>query len=94
MSVLKYVNYCGLNVIGCCFKNRRGFIPGPAPSSSSKNELSNEPLVSLDTSNMGKLRMLLRNSHFKSECNCVVGQACLPVFVFKFCLCLSSVLTV
>jgi len=59
MSLLKYVNYCGLNVIGCCFKNRRGFIPGPAPSSSN-NEL-NEPMVSLDTSFMGNECVIVKN---------------------------------
>jgi len=53
MSLLKYVNYCGLGAIGCCFKSRRGFIPGPV--SSNENGMSEENKVCLDTSFMGKL---------------------------------------
>ena len=52
MSLLKYINYCGLGVIGCCFKNRRGFIPGQVYDGKEQNS-SPENLVLLDTSLMG-----------------------------------------
>ena len=60
MSLLKYVNSCGLNVIGCCFRSHhRGFIPGPV--SSKDDGLSTEPQVSLDTSFMGKIFYFILN---------------------------------
>lgn len=52
MSFTKYVNYCGLSMIGCCFKSRQGFMPGPVyDGSDTKIE---EITVCLDTSMMGK----------------------------------------
>lgn len=50
MSVTKYINYCGLSVIGCCFKTRQGFIPGPVYDGD--NTIVEVP-VALDTTLMG-----------------------------------------
>jgi len=59
MSLLKYVNSCGLNVIGCCFRSHRGFIPGPV--SQKDDGLSTEQHVSLDTSFMGNECVIVKN---------------------------------
>lgn len=62
MSLTKYVNYCGLNIIGCCFRSYRGFIPGPAPTSNEVDgEKKEEDIVSLDTSCMGNECVILKN---------------------------------
>lgn len=63
MSVLKYVNYCGLSVIGCCFRSRRGFIPGPVSSNGSTKdtEQKEEQRVVLDTSAMGNECVIVKN---------------------------------
>ena len=53
MSVTKYVNYCGLSVIGCCFRSRRGFIPGNINDVGEQKQ-QEENLVILDTSKMGE----------------------------------------
>lgn len=53
MSLLKYVHYCGLNVIGSCFKSRRGFIPGPVSEGGTGENGLEEHSVCLDTSYMG-----------------------------------------
>jgi len=51
MSLAKYVNYCGLNLVGCCFKSHKGFMPGPLYDGDSTT--IEEVPVSLDTSLMG-----------------------------------------
>ena len=53
MSVTKYVNYCGLSVIGCCFRSRRGFIPGNINDVGEQKQ-QEVNLVILDTSKMGE----------------------------------------
>lgn len=69
MSVLKYVNYCGLSVIGCCFRSRRGFIPGPVSSNGSTKdtEQKEEQRVVLDTSAMGWSMLYVLSFHFISH---------------------------
>lgn len=52
MSLAKYVNYCGLNLVGCCFKSHKGFMPGPVYDGDTTS--IEEVPVALDTTLMGK----------------------------------------
>ena len=69
MSVTKYVNYCGLSVIGCCFRSRRGFIPGNINDVGEQKQQQEENLVILDTSKMGQYQ---------------ASYICLPVYVIFY----------
>jgi len=59
MSVASYINYCGLSMIGCCFKSRKGFMPGNVYDGLEKT--TEEVQVILDTSKMGNECVIVKN---------------------------------
>ena len=47
----RYVNYCGLEVIGCCFRDRKRFITAEPNEDLKKQQQEN---ITLDLSLMGR----------------------------------------
>ena len=62
MSLSKYVNYCGLSVIGCCFRSHRGFLPGSVYDGQDSKAEDN-PII-LDTSHMGRSSLLFKTLQY------------------------------